>query len=158
MAVVVVQCQDLRSPPASQLIAELNADVLVRYPETAADALDHLPLTADEVAPGRGAFLIAYIDGEAAGCGAVRRIEDGAAEIKRMYVRPAARGRGVGTAILAALEAEARGLGVSRLVLETGERQPEAIALYRRAAFARIPPFGGYDDSPESVFMGKELR
>jgi GNAT superfamily N-acetyltransferase len=75
-----------------------------------------------------------------------------------MYVAPEERGRGVGRALLAALEAAARALGLSRLVLETGDRQREAIALYRRAGFRDIPPFGEYVGSPLSVCMGKELR
>ena len=155
MAGVVVQGQDIRSPLAHQLISELNEELLARYPEEGAT---HFRLDADEVAPGRGAFLVAYVDGEAVGCGAVRRIEDGVGEIKRMYVRSAARGRGVGAAIPAALEVEARRLDVTRLVLETGERQLEALALYRRAGFVVIPPFGEYVDSPLSVCLAKELR
>jgi GNAT superfamily N-acetyltransferase len=78
-------------------------------------------------------------------------------EIKRMYVLPDARNRGVGRAIVAVLEAEARRLGVRRLVLETGERQPEAIALYSRAGFQQIPLFGEYIGSPLSVCMAKTL-
>jgi putative acetyltransferase len=146
--------EDIRSPLAYQLISELNAELSERYPE---DGATHFRLDAAEVALGRGAFLIARVDGEAVGCGAVRRIEDGVAEIKRMYVRTTARGRGIGGAILAALEAEARGLAVSRLVLETGVRQPEALALYRRFGFEVIPLFGEYVGSSLSVCMGKDL-
>ena len=72
-----------------------------------------------------------------------------------MYVDVSARGRGVGGAILRALEAEARGLGVGRIVLETGERQPEAIRLYEAAGYTLIPRYGEYVDSPLSVCMGK---
>ena len=117
-------------------------------------------MDADEVAEGRGAFFVAYIDGQPVGCGAVRRIEPTVAEIKRMYVAPAARGRGVGRRILVELEAEARQLGVRRLVLETGPRQPEAIALYARAGFVEIPLFGEYLNTPHpelSVCMAKDL-
>ncbi len=74
-----------------------------------------------------------------------------------MYVAPEERRRGVGRAILAAIEAEARGLGLTRLVLETGTRQLEAIALYRREGFADIPPFGEYVGSPTSVCMAREI-
>ncbi|MCI0334681.1 MAG: GNAT family N-acetyltransferase [Planctomycetes bacterium] len=77
-----------------------------------------------------------------------------------MYVAPAARGRGVGRQIFIALEAEARRLGVRRLVLETGPRQPEAIALYARAGFVQIPLYGEYRDTPHpelSVCMAKDL-
>ena len=80
-----------------------------------------------------------------------RRADPQVAEIKRMYVIPEARGRGIARQVLIALEAEAQQLGVSRLVLETGLRQVEALALYRRAGFVEIPLFGEYIDSPLSI-------
>jgi putative acetyltransferase len=146
---------DIRSPEALALIRALNGELSSRYPE---DGATHFRLDADEVAPGRGAFLIAQRAGTPIGCGAVRRIAAGTAEIKRMYVRPDARGQRVGQAVLGALEAEARALGCARLVLETGVRQMEAITLYERAGFARIPPFGEYVHSPLSVCMAKDLN
>ena len=91
------------------------------------------------------------------GCGAVRRLDDGSAEIKRMYVAASERGTGVGKAILAVLEGEARRLGAPRLILETGTRQREALGLYRRAGFVEIPPFGEYGGSPLSQCLGKDL-
>lgn len=148
---------DILSPAAQQLIGALNAELTGRYPE---DGANFFRLDAEEVSDGRGAFIVAYIDGEPIGCGAVRRIESDTAEIKRMYVAPGARGCGVGRQILAELEAEARRLGVTRLVLETGPRQPEAIAIYRRAGFEQIPLFGDYLGSPHpelSVCMAKDL-
>jgi len=151
---VELRPETLDSLVARRLIAALNAELLGRYPEEGAT---HFRLAPDEVGPGRGAFLVAYRVGEPVGCGAVRRIETAAAEIKRMYVVPAARGGGVGTTILAGLETAARGLAVRRLVLETGERQPEAIALYRRAGFDVIPRFGEYVDSALSLCMAKML-
>lgn len=144
----------LESSAACALIAALNAELLLRYPEEGAT---HFRLDAEEVAPGRGAFLIAWRGDVGIGCGAVRRIEPGVAEIKRMYVAAEARGAGVGRRILAALETEARTLGIVRLVLEAGERQPEALALYRRAGFVEIPRFGPYVDSALSLCMGKSL-
>jgi putative acetyltransferase len=154
MTAVMVRREEIGSTLAYQLISELNAELSKRYPEEGAN---HFRLDADEVTPDRGAFLVASIEGEAVGCGAVRRLDDGVAEIKRMYVRPAARGRGTGAALLAALEAEARRLGVSRLVLETGDRQAEAIALYEHNGFVVTPRFGEYVDSPLSVCMAKDL-
>ena len=151
---VTVERADIRSPDARALIEALNAELLSRYPEPGAN---HFELDADEVGPGRGAFLIASRAAEPVGCGALRRAAPGAGEIKRMYVSPAARGAGVGHAVLAALEVEARALGLERLVLETGVRQPEAIALYERAGFSRIGPFGAYEKHALSVFMGKDL-
>jgi putative acetyltransferase len=74
-----------------------------------------------------------------------------------MYTIPSLRGQGVGRAILAGLEAEARVLGVSRIILETGVRQPEAIALYASAGFTRIPAYGEFVGLPLSVCMAKSL-
>jgi putative acetyltransferase len=151
---VTVQRADILSPTARALIESLNAELTRRYPE---DGANHFGLDAEELAPGRGAFLIVSRAGEPVGCGAVRRIEPGTGEIKRMYVNPAARGLGIGRVVLAALEAEAQALGLQRLMLETGIRQPEAIALYERAGFSRIPAFGEYANSPLSVCMAKDL-
>ena len=148
---------DLTSAVAAQLIAALNAELEGRYTEEGAN---HFRLDADEVADGRGAFLVAYDGTRPVGCGAVRRIEPHVAEIKRMYVAPAARGRGVGRLVLQELETIARQLGAIRIVLETGPRQPEALALYRRAGFVEVPLFGDYLHSPHpelSVCMEKQL-
>lgn len=152
-----IRREELQSPVAQTLIAALNEELTARYPEEGAN---HFRLEAHEVAEGVGAFLVAYSGGTPLGCGAVRCIEPEVAEIKRMYVAPSARGRGIGGQLLDALEAEAHRLGVRRLVLETGPRQPEAIALYGRAGFVEIPLFGAYAESPHpefSVCMAKEL-
>jgi putative acetyltransferase len=141
-------------PEVTRLINALNTELEQRYPEEGAN---HFRLDPEEVAPGRGAFLVAYDGTQEVGCGAVRVIEPGVAEIKRMYVAPEWRGRGVATRLVAELENQARRLGVSRLVLETGDRQPEALTVYRRAGFVDIPRFGEYVDSPISVCLGKVL-
>jgi GNAT superfamily N-acetyltransferase len=151
---IQVRSAALASSEAQALIAALNAELRARYPEPGAT---HFSLDEDEVGPGRGAFLIAALDGSPVGCGAVRLIGRDTAELKRMYVAPEARGLGTGRRILEALEAEARSLGAARLVLETGVRQREALRLYERAGFTRIPPFGEYVGSPLSVCMGKPL-
>jgi ribosomal protein S18 acetylase RimI-like enzyme len=90
-------------------------------------------------------------DGAALGCGALRRLGDGVAEVKRMYVVPAARGRGVARAVLAALEAAANERGWTTLRLETGPLQPEAIGLYRGAGYRQIGAFGDYDGDPDAA-------
>jgi putative acetyltransferase len=151
---VVIQRGDLLSAPARALIEALNAELSERYPEEGAN---HFRLDPEEVADGQGAFLIASRFGTPVGCGAVRRLATGTGEIKRMYVSPDARGRGIGRAVLAALEAEARTLGITRLVLETGLRQVEAVTLYERTGFSRIPAFGEYVNSPLSLCMAKDL-
>lgn len=137
------------------LIRELNAELSGMYPEPGAN---HFGLDPDEVKPGRGAFLIVHRDGAPLGCGALRRLDAETGELKRMYVAPAARGLGLGRRLVHALEAEARALGMRRLVLETGTRQLAAIALYRATGFEVIPLYGEYLSSPEtSLCMGKAL-
>ncbi|MGY1832724.1 GNAT family N-acetyltransferase [Geodermatophilus sp. SYSU D01180] len=99
-------------------------------------------------------------DGTAVGCGALRVLGDDVAEVKRMYVAPEARGRGVSKLVLAGLEAAARERGWTTLRLETGPRQPEAIALYEGAGYRPIPAFGAYVDSPDagcSLYYERDL-
>jgi putative acetyltransferase len=151
---LAIRREELDSAAACGLIAALNAELAARYPEPGAN---HFRLDAAEVAGPEGAFLIGYLDGEPVACGAIRRIDAGVAEIKRMYVIPAARGRGYSRALLAALEEHARQLGARRLVLETGPRQEEALALYRRAGFSPVPRFGEYTHSALSLCMAKDL-
>ncbi|HYS03290.1 MAG TPA: GNAT family N-acetyltransferase, partial [Candidatus Eisenbacteria bacterium] len=88
--------------------------------------------------------MVARAEGRALGCGALRKLADGTAEVKRMYVEPEMRGRGVAQEILDHLEAAGRDFGVHRLVLETGLYQAEAIGLYRRAGFKPIRCWGEY--------------
>lgn len=102
-------------------------------------------------------FVVAYRDGEPAGCGGLRTIDDSHGEIKRMFVAPSHRGTGVSTAVLSRLEQEARSRGWSRLVLETGDGQPDAIRFYEREGYTRIPNFGHYVDSALSVCFEKRL-
>jgi GNAT superfamily N-acetyltransferase len=152
--VVEIRREELLSAVAQQLILALNAELEARYPEEGAN---FFRLDPEEVSEGRGGFFVAFIGAEPVGCGAVRRTEPGVAEIKRMYVAPPARGRGVGKLMVQKLESVARQLGVSRLVLETGPRQPEAIAVYKNSGFMEIPLFGEYVDSNFSICMAKDL-
>lgn len=154
MTEIAIQRVDITGEPAVALIKALNAELSARYPE---DGATHFRLDPDEVKEGRGAFLVATIDGVPMACGAIRRLDEQAAEIKRMYVSPEARGQGVGRRMLSALEAEAIRLGVERIVLETGVRQHEALALYERTGFQRIPAFGEYIGSPLSICMEKRI-
>lgn len=151
---VAIERASLGSREAQTLFDSLNGELLQTYPEPGAT---HFRLEPDEVADPGGAVLLARLDGEAVGCGAVRSLEDGDAELKRMYVLPRFRGLGVSKAVLAALEARARALGARRIVLETGERQLEALRLYEQAGYARVPAFGEYVGSPLSVCMARAL-
>lgn len=102
-----------------------------------------------------------YVDDVPAAMGGWRRhaplAEWDDAEIKRMYVRPAYQGRGLARLILAELERTAARAGVTRLILETGLAQPEAIALYQSAGYVAVPAFGYYAAEPDSVHLGKPL-
>lgn len=159
-----ISAEPFTGPIAGSLIAKLNAELSALYPEPGAT---HFTLDPAQVAPGVGAFLVARRDGQPIGCGALRRLTDpeivievGAdvGELKRMFVAREGRGQGIGRALLAQLESEARTLGLSRIVLETGIRQHEALALYRRAGYVDVPAYGEYSLSPgTSVCLAKEL-
>jgi len=143
----------LASADAAPLIAALNAELKATFPEPGAT---HVSLTGAQVEAGDGAFLVAYLDDVAVGCGAVRRLDEATAELKRMYVDPSVRGRGIGRALVETLEREARQLGVTRIVLETGTRLAAAIRLYEGMGYERIPLFGEYVSSPDtSLCFGK---
>ena len=106
-----------------------------------------------------GAFVVAWLDGEPVGCGAVRPLHGraGIGEIKRMYTSPIARRRGVSRTVLDRLESIASELGYRRLQLETGTPQPEAIGLYESAGWHLIEPYGHYKDAPTSRCFAKDL-
>ncbi len=102
-------------------------------------------------------YLVVVLDGRAVACGAVQHLDADTAELKRMYVRPAYRGRGIARQLLAALEECALVAGHSRLRLETGTYLPAAIALYRSAGYQPIPVYGEYVGNPYSVCFEKRL-
>jgi putative acetyltransferase len=140
---VTISAEPLDAPESRRLLGALDDYLNTVYrPEE-----NFLDLPADDVTEGRGAFLVARQDGVAVGCGAVRRISPTSAEIKRMFVTAAARGDGVGRRILAELEAWARSAGITKLVLEAGDRQAEAIRFYERSGFVAIPCFGEYAEA-----------
>ncbi|RLV55610.1 GNAT family N-acetyltransferase [Aeromicrobium phragmitis] len=139
------------------MTAEVQEEYRRRYGSPAGDAS---PIGAEEFVAPHGLFLVAYVAGTAVGMGGWRRggpAGDADAEIKRMYVRPAFRGRGYSRRLLAELELTAGRAGVTRLVLETGLEQPEAITLYRSAGYDDVEPFGYYAGYPDSVHLGKSL-
>jgi len=141
----------LDSPDSQRLLGELEADLRSRYGGEEHPWVKPSPL---EVA----AFLVARgRNGHPLGCIALRRREDGSFEIKRMYVRPEARGRRLGDRLLAAVEERARRLGAARVKLETGVPQPEAMAVYERNGYHPIRPFGDYKDSPLSRCYARGL-
>jgi GNAT superfamily N-acetyltransferase len=154
-------------PAAALLVQALMVDLNERYADEDAAAGDDAPddddylaeVTAELVRPPKGTFLVAWLDGEPAGCGAVKPLDIDATkgEIKRMYTLPSARRRGISRSLLVALESRAAALGYGYLQLETGLAQPEAIALYESHGWHRITPYGHYKDSPQSVCFAKAI-
>ena len=140
------------SPVGGELVSALLRDLEARYGGPDPDE----PLAAD-LAPPHGTFLVAWRDEQAVGCGGVRLHRPGVGEIKRMYVRPDARRCGVAETVLAALEDHACELGYGRLVLETGTKQPEAIALYEKRGYEAIESYGMYKESPLSRCFAKNI-
>jgi GNAT superfamily N-acetyltransferase len=140
------------SAPAQQLITAALADLGARYGGSG----DETPVDPAEFEPPAGAFLVAYLNGVPVGCGGWRS-HRGVAELKRMYTAPSARGRGVGRAVLAAVERSARDHGHTRMILECGVRQPEAIAMYEARGYERITDFGFYREHEGVRSYGRNL-
>jgi len=140
-------------PDVVRLIEALDAYANALYPPESNHLLDIAALSDPAVA-----FLVVRDGSEAVGCGAVLRDPRGFGEVKRMYVRPDQRGRGIGRRVLAEIEAIARDSGLPVLRLETGIHNTEALALYRRSGFVACAPFGDYALDPLSVFMEKRVN
>jgi putative acetyltransferase len=142
------------SHDAQSLMRQLDEDLLRRYP-----ALQKTHgLHPQDLIDTNFTFVIAKIDSTAVGCGALRRIEPGIGEIKRMFVLSDFRRRGIARRILEALESRARELRETSVLLETGIGQPEAIEFYKSAGYHEIAGFGEYAGSPFSVCFEKRLR
>jgi GNAT superfamily N-acetyltransferase len=151
--VVRIETRPYDHPDSAALIAEVQQEYVVRYGD-----IDHTPVDPAEFAPPRGTFLVLYLDDRPTAMGGWRSRPAGAgAEIKRMYVSPWARGRGLSRVVLAELERTAAAAGHRALALETGPKQPEAIALYRSCGYTPVTPFGYFADDPLAVYLGKAL-
>jgi GNAT superfamily N-acetyltransferase len=144
---------------AQLLVAEVQQEYVVRY-----GGPDNTPMEPTVFDPPSGAFFVGYLDGDPVATGGWRLRPDvrvrgrvRAAEVKRMYVAPAGRRRGLARRLLTGLEDDARAAGADLMVLETGLRQPEAIALYTSAGYTPVEPFGHYAWSPTARYFGKPL-
>ena len=135
------------------LIGELEAQLEPLYPRASRHGLSVAQLIEQGVA-----FFLLRADGEPTACGGVKLFGTAYGEIKRMYVRPQFRGRGFAKAMLDHLTEYTQACGISLLRLETGIHQREAIGLYERVGFTRIPPFGAYKEDPLSVFFEKRIE
>ena len=134
-----------------ELIALLDQDLQIR------DGVEHSFYAQFNKIDKIRYVVVAYTDEKAVGCGAIKEYEKGVAEIKRMFVLPEWRGRGVAKSILSELEAWANELNFSECILETGLKQPEAIGLYQKSGYETIPNYGQYSGVENSVCMKKSL-
>ena len=149
---VTIDVCDPASEEAGELIRALDAELWQRYPAGPIHGIDIAALKA-----AGGVFMVLREDGRALGCGAYRPFNATTMEIKRMFTRREARGKGYSRRILRALEAHGLEQGFKHVVLETGDQQPEAIGLYESSSYARIPKYGEYVDSLYSICFAKDL-
>jgi GNAT superfamily N-acetyltransferase len=139
-------------PVAQELVGRVQQEYVQRY-----GGPDESPVTPGEFTPPTGIFLVAEVDGVPAGTAAWRTLGDGRAEMKRVYVEPGFRRRGLAQVLVEALEADAARAGIRSLELNSGPEQPEALALYAALGYAPVPGFGVYACHPSAVFLGKDL-
>lgn len=148
---LTIAAEDPRSIDAVRLVTETCVELGRRYGTNA--SVFH----PEDAMPPHGGFILARMNGEAAGCAAFRRMDEHAAEVKRMFVTSAHRRKGIARRLLAEIEAFIAQQGYTTARLETGTLQEEAIALYESAGYRRIPPFGPYVGNPISVCFEKAL-
>ena len=149
----VIAAEPPNTADAITLISELEAHLEPLYPRTSRHGYG-----VEKLMEQRVAFFVTRHDGVLAGCGGIELFGAEYGEIKRMYVRPQVRGLGLAQLMLNHLAAYAQERNVHLLRLETGIYQKEAIALYERMGFQRIPPFGPYKEDPLSRFYEKQIR
>ena len=140
------------NPDFQNLVKELDADLKIR------DGDDHVFYAQLNKTDTIKHVVVAYENNEAIGCGAVRTYSEDTMEVKRMFVSPNKRGQGIASRILAALENQCSELGFKKCILETGIHQPEALRLYEKNGYKRIPNFGKYEGVKNSVCFEKELK
>ena len=142
---------DHTHPGFVQLVRELDQDLARRDGKDNAFYARYNSMDAD------ARVVVAIVEGVPVGCGAIKQVDADAVEVKRMYTLPAWRGKGVASRLLAELEQWARELGMERCILETGLRQPEAIALYESNGYEPIPNYGPYAGVTNSRCFAKVL-
>jgi GNAT superfamily N-acetyltransferase len=149
---VKIRQADIAEPAVRTLLGEVLEELARRYGGSG----DDTPIGDGDFTPPAGVFFVADGGERLIGCSGWRR-HGGDAELKRMFTAPAARGRGLARRLLATVEESARAAGCGRVILETGDRQPEAIALYESAGYRRIEDFGHYRGAPGVLSYAKEL-
>jgi GNAT superfamily N-acetyltransferase len=149
---ITVTTDDPNGEVATHLIHDLCSELSVRYGTPSS------PFSPDEALAPQAGFVVARLGGQPIGCGALRRIDEATAEVKRMYVVPHGRRRGIGRRILHALEQLAVGFNYRAIRLETGLEQPEAIGLYESSGYHRIAAYGYHIGDPRSVCFEKTIH
>jgi putative acetyltransferase len=149
---LTVATEDPNGEVATRLIHALCSEVGARY------GAPRSPFSPDEGLAARTAFVVARLGGQPIGCGALRRIDEATAEVKRVYVAPSGRRRGIARRILHALEQLAAGFNYRAIRLGTGSEQPEAIRLYESSGYHRIAAYGHYIGDPLSVCFEKFIH
>ncbi|MCA2217214.1 GNAT family N-acetyltransferase [Jidongwangia harbinensis] len=152
MSEIEIRAARYDEPAVQKLVGEALAELSQRYGGSG----DDTPVSAADFAPPRGRFFVAGRGDELIGC-AGWRVHGEDAELKRMFTTPAARGLGVARRLLAVVEDSARADGRARVILETGDKQPEAIALYQSCGYERIPDFGYYRDEEGVLSFARDL-
>jgi putative acetyltransferase len=152
MQTLVIKRDTPAQPGVAALLALADERSASLYPAESRHGWPIAALLAEGVR-----FFVARVAGRIVGFGGYVLQPDGSAEMKRVFVAEAARGQGVGRAVVEAVEGSAAAEGVRRMYLETGVKSDEAIRLYRRLGYGEIGPFGRYDPDPLSVFMVKSL-
>jgi GNAT superfamily N-acetyltransferase len=138
--------------PGAGLLAAMVAEMIELYGLPAGSAVG-VPLHPEELGPPAGVYLVGWVGDLSVAGGGLRGIDDGVAEIKRMYVRPGYRGHGIGRLLLAALEQEAVRLGYHTARLDTGAKQPGPQRMYEQAGYRSI---GNYNANPHAAFWGEK--
>jgi GNAT superfamily N-acetyltransferase len=148
---IIIQRTNSDHPDFIQLVRELDADLAVR------DGEDHSFYAQFNTIDKIKYAVLAYENGQPLGCGAIKEFSEDTMEIKRMFVLPESRKRGIASRVLSALETWAGELSCKKCILETGKRQPEAIGLYRRNGYTPIPNYGQYAGMDNSVCFEKAI-
>ncbi|CAM3927893.1 Acetyltransferase (GNAT) family protein [Pedobacter westerhofensis] len=151
MKTITLRRTNSDNPDFRALITELDADLRLRNGDLMNIYDQHNVIEKIDT------VVVAYIDEVPAGCGCFKTYDNETVEIKRMFVRPQARGNGISRKVLTELEAWARELKTTYAVLETGSKQLEALSLYPKAGYLPIPKYGPYIDLPESICFKKVL-
>jgi N-acetylglutamate synthase-like GNAT family acetyltransferase len=140
------------SPEALLLIDELSKELAARYGDDGTGDFDPHNTEIE-----KSCFVIARLNEEAVGCGALRPMTENIGEVKRMFVKPEMRGKGISRKILNELEKAAKEFGYEKVWLETGVLQPEAVGLYEKDGYIRIKNYGIYENNPLSICFEKKL-